>query len=236
MKQFFSRFWSHQRGIAFIEFAIVFPFMFLLLFGGVEVARYILITQKVEKAAYVLTDIIGQSTPAAYPQVQGELRVETLQNTIFPQFHRMLGSFGNTAREGIIVSSVINTPNNGLKLRWQQAQLGNDVAASRSVVDGQARNTSGDTCFAAPFNAEVNTLLGTMTKGENMIVGEVFYFYKPLVSALLGVTSATPAYTGGGFSLKPQVISRRLYLHPRNGELVDLPPAHEVNPNKKPCQ
>ena len=238
-------FWQNQKGVAFIEFAFVFPFIFLLLFGGVEMARYILITQRVEKAAYVLTDIVGQETPAT-PLISpptlntGEISVDRLQgsNGYFSKFTRMMGVFGNPVRQGVIMTSVINTSSSigspTIRLRWQQYSAGALVDGNSlfvSIVTGShPTQTSGDACTGTSFDADKTAILKDMTLGENMIVGEVFYYYTPIAHSFLsGVSTAIPNFSGGIYNiLDEQVIGRRLFLHPRNGELFDLPPAHPV--------
>lgn len=245
MKSRNMNFWRSQKGVAAIEFAFVFPFLFLLLFGGVEMARYILITQRVEKSAYVLTDIVGQETPATpllNPSTPnpGEISVDRLQGATgyFSQFTKMMGVFGNPNRQGVIMSSVINTSSSfgtpNIRLRWQQYLAGSLIDGNGlfvSVVTGaHPTQTSGNACSGTAFDGDTTAILNSMTLGENMIVGEVFYYYTPIAHGILqGVTSVTPNFTGGTFNiLQEQVIGRRLFLHPRNGELFDLPPAHPV--------
>lgn len=240
MKTLLHKLLREQRGAAFIEFAMVFPFLFLLLFGGVELARYVLIMQRVEKAAYVITDIAGQESPATDPVPAGavQISVDRVRTEIFPQFTRLMGVFGNEARQTVVLSSVINTPTRGLRLRWQQVS-DNILPGITSIVTGSGpTNTSGSACADAPFPGVDVPLPGTMTYRENMIVGEVFYDYRPIVTSLLGVTQVMPTFTGGGFGMNAQIIAKRLFLHPRNGDLVDLPPAHPVNtdPDIYPCE
>jgi Flp pilus assembly protein TadG len=112
MMRFFARFIRHQQGVALIEFVIVFPFMFLLLFGGIELSRYIIITQNVERAAYAITDITGQFPSPTTTGATGELSVTQLDTNVFPQFHRMMGRFGDTTRERVIMTSVEKRGNN----------------------------------------------------------------------------------------------------------------------------
>ena len=232
MRQFLRKLIRNETGVALIEFAIVFPFMFLLLFGTIELGRYVVILQRVEHAAYVLTDITGQYAPATATGAAGEINVTRLSTEVFPQFHRIMGVYGDTSREAVVISSVINR--NGTRLlRWQRS-INGGVPGFTSIVTGTApQNTTrtGGVCQPAPFDATVNAQLGTMLNGENMIVGEVSYRYRPIVASLLPVTTATqnlPGSGGGPFSVPEQTITRRLYLHPRNGDLLDIPPAHPI--------
>ncbi len=232
MKKLFSRFTRHQQGVALIEFAIVFPFMFLLLFAGIELTRYVLIIQKVEKSAYVLTDITGQYAPATTSASTGEINVTRLTTEVFPQFHRMMGSYGNPAYEAIVMTSVMKT-SGGVKILWQRYSAGGDVTVQSVVTNAFPTNTSrsdGSSCTTATFNADINTQLTTMLPGENMLIGEVFFHYKPIVTSLLGVTTATGV---GPFGVAERTISRQLFIHPRGGDLLTLPPNTPVSAG--PC-
>ena len=49
-----------SRGVAYLEFAIILPFILALLMGSIEVSRYIIVSQKVEKTSITLSDVISQ--------------------------------------------------------------------------------------------------------------------------------------------------------------------------------
>jgi Flp pilus assembly protein TadG len=55
-----GRYRRNETGIAAVEFALVSPIFFMLLLGGTEVGRYILVHQKAEKMAYSVSDVISQ--------------------------------------------------------------------------------------------------------------------------------------------------------------------------------
>jgi hypothetical protein len=54
-------FWSNRSGLQAVEFAILLPIFMMLIFGVFEVGRYILITQKVSRAAHTLAAMMGQT-------------------------------------------------------------------------------------------------------------------------------------------------------------------------------
>ncbi len=238
MRHVLKKLLKNERGIAMLEFIIVFPFLFLLLFGGLEIARYIVIIQKVENAAYVITDAVGQLNAPQSPSVSGEANVAAIQNAM-ELYDTMMWPYNNPSRESVVISSVKNE--GGMRyLRWQRSLVGSGSVTSVTGVGptNSVRTMSGP-CSAAPFTSEYSALLTGMLPNENMIVGEVFYDYVPLWQSMLGgVTAATPEATGGGgFSIGPRTISRRIFLHPRNGDLVDLPnpPAQPLIEENSPC-
>ncbi len=57
-----KHFLRNESGMAYLEFAICLPFILALLMGSVEVTRYILITQKVEKTAVTISDVVSQGS------------------------------------------------------------------------------------------------------------------------------------------------------------------------------
>lgn len=50
-----------NSGLALIEFAFTLPLLILLLFGSIEVARYIIITQRVDRATYAFGEVVTEN-------------------------------------------------------------------------------------------------------------------------------------------------------------------------------
>lgn len=241
MRKFLRKIIKSDRGVALIEFAFVTPFMMLLLFGGIEVARYALIIQKVQKASYAMTDIVAQYASPTVPKVppaagaDKEISVSKLDTEVFPLFDRLMQPFNGTAaakeQTMVVFTSVVHRANGTNQIRWARINgtLFTDVT---SVVTGAPpRNISrapGTPCLATNFPANVTTLLNAggadgAFANENFIVGEVFYRYRPIISFLLGLTESTSSLAGT-FGMEPRTIARRIYIHPRNDTLLDLPP------------
>lgn len=68
-KEFGPRFPNAEDGIAAVEFALVLPFMLLLLFGMVEITHAFQIKQRIALAEYVLGDLIGRSEELSSDQI-----------------------------------------------------------------------------------------------------------------------------------------------------------------------
>lgn len=51
-----------RRGTAAIEFALVLPLLLFMFIGAAEVTRYIIIAQKLQKAAYAMADMLAQTS------------------------------------------------------------------------------------------------------------------------------------------------------------------------------
>jgi Flp pilus assembly protein TadG len=221
-KNILARMCKNERGAALIEFIFVSPFIILLVLGSVELTRYVLIVQKVDKSVYTLADILAQSDPATKLGAANELSAASL-NTIFNLYDNMTAPFDAPNRQVAIATSIQRSGANNV-IRWQAAGGGTlSDAAVRSIANGRAPAAIGagvkDT--NATFPAPVAALLSTMTNNENMVMMEIFYRYEPFLSEVL---------EGFGFEIEPAVIARRMYMRPRNGtgELIYLPPTFPV--------
>ncbi len=231
------RFLKNEQAVALIEFAIVFPVMVLLLFGGIEITRYILITQKIEKATYAMTNMVSQMIPATEAGGTGQISNAALQG-VFNQFYGLMqpysmGSPGNVTNGIVSFDSVIHISSGNRNLiRWERTGGGSCASCGTrppSIVTHPAISGMIDHAFSpspgtvyncpnAPFTPHYSTQLEGMLNHENFIVGQVYFKYEPLLNHI-GVA------TGMTFSLPSRVITRAFFIHPRNGDLLDADPA-----------
>lgn len=218
MQQHVRRFFPECRGAALIEFAFVLPVLTLLLFGAIELSRYILITQKVEKAGYVLGDTLSQYS-------QAELTIAHLQQ-VFSQYKTVMSPYDDDSRQRVIFTSVTKDPaDHQIKINWQVVgggQYSDDKVLS--IVDNKSADSITPTSPAPGThatwsgNSDITSQLSSMWDGENMIVAEVFYHYTPFITATLNTTLDTD-----GFTFNAATLVRRTYFHPRDGDLTSPP-------------
>lgn len=71
------RLWTDERGVAATEFAIVVPFMLVLLVGGVELGNGLATNVKVSATAHSVADMISQNTQVTSSQMTGILQAST---------------------------------------------------------------------------------------------------------------------------------------------------------------
>jgi hypothetical protein len=177
----FLRFKRDQRGLAYLEFAICTPFLLALLMGAIEVTRYILIAQKVEKVAVTISDVVAQGSTISNAQL--DTIIAAAQQVMLPY------SFG--ANGYVIISSVkqTGTPSSGNppRVSWQYTGGGTWVQTSHVGSPG--------TSATLPSSIALNNK-------DNIIIAEVFYNFRPLVT-LNGVISQTSIYKFGLF--KPRL-------------------------------
>jgi hypothetical protein len=231
-----------QSGVALIEFVLVLPILGLLLFGALEVTQRMLVQLKVEKAGFVLGDMVTQYNPATVAGAAGEISVTELTQNVMPQLSRMLSPYDDLERQAVILSAIQKTPT-GNTVRWQIAGggrlLGCDDAAPpvcvQSIVNGltPAQISPAVAGTEPSFPADINTLLSYTVSGSGddvVIIAEAFYRYEPYLAQEIGVFQRAGDFeTGEGGWLRPKILVKRIYLLPRNGALYHLPPDFPVS-------
>lgn len=147
-----------ERGIAAIEFGLALPVLLTLVYGVIEITRYVLISQKVEKLAHTTADLVAQSATvdtAGLDQV-----LDAAAHIMRP--HAM----GENSR--VIISSLYRAAgNSGARVNW--CYRGGGSLASASAI--------------GELNA-VPAMPGgfTFNERENVISAEVFYRFAPLIT------------------------------------------------------
>jgi hypothetical protein len=205
----------------------------MLIFGCVELSRYVLITLKVQNAAFAMANIITQYPPATKSLSAGEINYNELTATLGGnQLKKMLAPFGNdVSREGMIVTSIrkedaVNSTTPIIK--WQVFTAGSitgaeSIVTRRAVPPPAAFNPNQVTNFDVSKNPATANL-ATMRDGENAIVVEIFYNYTPLYTQVFSAINLSfPAFNFPG--LTSQTITRQTFMVPRKGDLICLPGA-----------
>lgn len=156
-----------EKGVAYVEFAISLPFLLALFVGTVEITRYILVVQKVEKTTVTLSDIVAQS--------QNVTTVE-LDQLIVAASQVML-PYTTGANSFAIITSVKKTGANAPVVNWQYTGGGTWTHVSAIGTPGHTAN------LPAGF---------TMVDKDNVIFAEMFYNFTPITT--FGPIHATPIY------------------------------------------
>ena len=159
--KFLGRYQKSEHGVAAVEFALVSPILFMLLLGGVEVGRYILVHQKVEKMAYSVSDVVSQLEAVTSGDV----------DVIFGAATELMNPYDEYETRGtLFLSSVHKDADDADQIiRWQ-CQGGGALTAESVVGDP----TSGGGVAALPGNL-------ALEDDDNVIVAEAFYTYKPVL-------------------------------------------------------
>lgn len=159
LSRFLGSYQKNERGVAAVEFALVSPILFMLLLGGVEVGRYILVHQKAEKMAYSVSDVVSQLEAVT----SGDIDV------VFGAVTELMNPYDNFDAYGTLyLSSVHKDPADADQSICWQCQGGGSLAADSRVgeVNGGAAALPGDLA---------------LEDDDNVIVSEVVYTYQPIV-------------------------------------------------------
>lgn len=152
----FKAFKRAQSGVAYLEFAITLPFLLALFMGSVDVTRYILIAQKLEKVSTTVSDLVAQY------QTMGTTQL----NTLILAAGQVMQPYSFGSDGYVIVTSVTKTGTNPPVVNWQYA--GGGTWSRPSLIGTQGSIAT----LPAGF---------TLNDKDNVIIAEVFYNYSPLI-------------------------------------------------------
>lgn len=156
LPRFLRAFARDTRGSLLVELGMAMPVVMMLLLGGVEVARYVLLHQKLDRVAGTVGDLVAQAET---------LGSEDLDR-LFDAAAHVAEPFDLSADGVVVVSSV--GPDGSLtpRISWQRSGGGVLTAPSRIGVPG------GTAALPPGFVLE---------DGETVIVAEVLYDYVPWI-------------------------------------------------------
>lgn len=153
-KTLFSRFRSDDRAMILVELALLMPIFLSLLLVGVEMTRFMIINQKVERASATIADLVSQTTVMTEA---GMASLFAVTGEIFEPFE--LGD------EGSIIVSSIGADGGPAIIDWQRVHGGG--------TDGSLFGEEADVA-TLPDGLTVNN-------GEHLIACEVFFEYTPMM-------------------------------------------------------
>lgn len=161
MKRRLLNFWRDNRGVAAVEAALLLPVLLTTFIGCTEVTFKIWSTQKVEKLAVTIADVLTQSQTISS---EGLAQVVMASDRIMEPFE-----FDD---EGVIyISSVYVTQDETVaKVNWQCSTTGSFSALSKL---GQV----GDPAVLPPELV--------LAERDNVIVAEIYYKYTPIMPGLM---------------------------------------------------
>jgi hypothetical protein len=193
-----KNFLRDERGFAAGEFALWLPIMLLILLGCFEATRYILINQKLDRAATQVADLVGQADGITTGQL----------NAIYDAAIEQVKPYDLDVGGEIVVSSVYRTiGETNARVVWQRTH--------GSSLGGSAIGDEGEVA-ALPTGF-------TLTESENVIAAEVLYQFQPVFfGELAGMKNL------GGGSLFGDMFQAVTFRHlawarPRGANLVTAP-------------
>jgi hypothetical protein len=191
-----------SSGVAFIEFAVAVPLLILLFFGGIEITRYILIAQKMDRATSTIGEVVtsnhlmgalsGQYIPhllnaipiIMYPYTNSTNYVEYISNISYP----------------VSASPIMN---------WQ-CKGGVLSQLSKIGLPGGVPNLSG-----IPGGFSINP-------GEEFIITETYYQYAPITTVIGSLIGLPPLYRVAVFVPRAATVAGAILPGP---QCTEAPPS-----------
>lgn len=157
-----------EQGTVAIEFALSLPIWIALLVGSTDASYMMIVSQRIDRIAYSVTDIVTQS--------------ETISRTDLDNIMLAAGQLMQPFEFGsdgvVIVSSVYKPAGAALKISWQHIGGGTLPRVSKiGLANGAPTMPNGL----------------TLHDNENVIIAEVYYAFKPMFIDA-GILSAGDIY------------------------------------------
>jgi Flp pilus assembly protein TadG len=178
------KFSADVDAVAATEFALVVPFMLVLLVGGVELADGMAINVKVSATAHSIADMVSQNTSLSTASMQNILAGATAIIAPYP----VSGSSGSPILS-VTVSEVSSDASGNLTLQWSQSYNGTTFGSGRSNLTGLTVPSS--------LNGTVGNASNPNNQNDQVsfIVGEVSYAYTPALGfTISGTVNLQDAY------------------------------------------
>jgi Flp pilus assembly protein TadG len=142
-----------------VEFGLTVPVLLLLMLGSAEMARFVILHQKVDRVAVTTSDLVARA----------ETIKESELGDIFEAADVVAQPF-DLRNLGIVIVSAITNDGSGARIAWQRSGGGTASHTSQIGTQGSAASLSAD--------FEVR-------EGETAIIAEVFYDFEPFLSEMI---------------------------------------------------
>jgi Flp pilus assembly protein TadG len=143
-----------------VEFALCVPVLLLLMLGSAEMARYVILHQKLDRVATTISDLVARAETVS----------ESDLDDIFTAAGQVAEPFDLANLGVVIVSSVTNADGNGAVIAWQRSGGGSYSASSHLGAEGETPELPPDF---------------VVRQGETAIISEVYYDFTPFLSELI---------------------------------------------------
>lgn len=156
-----------RRGGVMLEFAVACPVFVVLLVGGVDLSRLIILNQKLDRVASGMGDLVAQADEMTQSQM----------TQLFQATTHVAAPF-DFARDGNVIITSMSVSGGVPRINWQAKGGGSLTSTSR---------------LGTGANALVTLPTGlTVTGTDTLVAAEVFFDFEPLFG--LGLVSAAQLY------------------------------------------
>lgn len=172
-------------GTSVVELAFALPVLLILILSGVEITRYVLLNQKIERTAMTVADLVSQA----------EILSAAALDDLFTAGEFVMEPFDVQVSGRIVVSS-LEGGTGGAKVDWQDSTGGGGGGSMFGTSGGAAALPSG-------FSID---------DGETVIAAEVFFDYTPMFDATGIIKSLVGATQVHNYAIfKPRFTTRVIY-------------------------
>ena len=152
--------WCCAAGNVAVEFALAVPVLLLLMLGSAEMARFVLLYQKMERVATTVSDLVARAETISESQI----------TDIFAAVDQVAEPFDLADLGVVFVSSITNADGTGPVIAWQRH--GGGAYSATSEIGNQ-----GSTPVLPPDFV--------VRQGETAIISEVYYDFTPFLSEMI---------------------------------------------------
>jgi Flp pilus assembly protein TadG len=166
------KFSTAADAVAATEFAIVVPFMLVLLVGGVELGDGMAINVKVSATAHSIVDMVTQNTSLSTASMQNILTGATAIIAPYPV---------NSSQLSVTVSEISSDANGNLTLQWSQSYNGASFGPGRPSINSSTTPPYSALTLPTSLNGTAGNANNANNQNDQVsfIVSEVSYAYTP---------------------------------------------------------
>lgn len=168
-----------EEGMAYIEFALTISMLLMMFLGSIEITRYVLIVQRLEKIVETVANVTTQADPNTSPLTTTEM------SQLMGAVQDMMNPYTFGANGLVIVTDITQSGSNNPIINWQYCGGGTLVATSKlgNTIGGAATLPTGFSMIA----------------GEETVIGEVFYSYTPIIATKWTIMTTSTIYRTATF-------------------------------------
>ncbi|MDJ0951549.1 MAG: pilus assembly protein [Alphaproteobacteria bacterium] len=146
-----------RRGGVMIEAAVIMPFILMVMLGGVEIVRFALLQQKLNRTAVSMADLVAQAETLTTADL----------DSLFVAVNFVTKPFDIGPNGRVIVSSISATGTAPPVIDWQRAGNGGNPSITSELGDAGE-----DAALPSGF---------IVRPGESVIFAEVVYDFEPFI-------------------------------------------------------
>jgi Flp pilus assembly protein TadG len=193
-----QKFYRDDRGFAAGEFAMWLPILLLIILGCFEATRYVLIHQKLDRAAAQAADLVGQSDGMTVTQL----------NAIYDAAVEQMKPYDLDAQGRIIISSVVRPAGEtNARVAWQRSH-------GPSIGNSAIGNEGADADLPSNF---------ALVESEDVVVAEIFYQYEPVFFGALAALRNIDGQPLFGAMFQAETFRHEAWARPRSANLTTAP-------------